>query len=237
MPKTITKEITLYTFAELVELEGTGSGLDKACQKAREWLQESQTDHDWWDYTYDTWKSALAQIGFDDAEISFSGFWSQRDGASFTCKSVDMEKLIEFLLSDIEPNPVISYDGKTEDFRGWLLHKVGGYPAISKEDLNLLKPYMPNAQAEVDRISSHYCHHNTCRFNLDTGYGDPFDSGMEELANHLEAACERLRVAICHAIHDDLEKEFEWLTEDKQLIDTANNNGYMFNEDGEMETE
>jgi len=83
MPKTITKEVTLYTFKELVDLEKVGT-LKRACERARAWLQEGQTDHDWWDHTYDTWKSALAQIGFDNADISFSGFWSQGDGASFT---------------------------------------------------------------------------------------------------------------------------------------------------------
>ena len=233
MPKTITKEVTLYTFKELVDLEKFGT-LTRACEKARQWLQEGQTDHDWWEHTYATWKSALDQIGFKDADISFSGFWSQGDGASFTCKSVDMEQLIGFLLSDAQPNKVISYDGKTEDFRGWILHKVGGKPeADAKFDKLIGKVY-----AEVTRISRQYSHHNTCDFGLNEDDSEFFEStANQKLANELGVLCERLRVDTCHAIYKDLEEEYEWLTKDEQLIETAEANDYTFNENGEMETE
>lgn len=233
MPKIIMKQVTLYTFAELVELEKVGV-LKTACQKAREWLQESQTDHDWWDYTYDTWKGALAQIGFDDAEISFSGFWSQCDGASFTCKCVDTEKLIEFILSDVLPDKAISYDGKDEDFSGWLTHKIGNKPSINAK----LDRLIGKVTAVVARISNRYSHENTCR--LSVGYDDCefFESTSNvRLLYELETLCERLRVDICHAIYKDLQEEHEWLMDDKQLLDTAEANKWLFNENGDMESE
>ena len=42
--------------------------------------------HEWWDCTYDHWREKLQQVGYDDVEMTFSGFCSQGDGASFTAK-------------------------------------------------------------------------------------------------------------------------------------------------------
>jgi hypothetical protein len=232
MPKAITKEVTLYTFRELVELEKAGT-MRKACEKAREWLQEGATDFDWWDGVYETWTSALEQIGFNSPEISFSGFWSQGDGASFTCKSVDMDKLIDFLLSETQPTTVISYDGKTEDFRGWLLHKIGGKQKANPEFSNLIGKVV----GEVTRISHHYSHYNTCDFGLDEDDSKFFESvANQTLANELGTACEKLREDLCRAIYKDLETEYEWRNADEQLIDDADANEWLFNKNGAMES-
>lgn len=40
-------------------------------------------------------ENALNRI-FNGVEISYSGFWCQGDGASFTCKGVDFNKLIDY---------------------------------------------------------------------------------------------------------------------------------------------
>ena len=62
----------------------------KVLEEYRDWT----TDHDWWDYIYENWIEKLGGLGFNDVEISFSGFWSQGDGASFTAKSIDVAKYI-----------------------------------------------------------------------------------------------------------------------------------------------
>ena len=49
---------------------------------------------DWHDCELDYWKERLAEMGFMDAEIQFSGFWNQGDGASFTA-NVDIEKSVD----------------------------------------------------------------------------------------------------------------------------------------------
>lgn len=41
-------------------------------------------EYQWWSATYDDAKAAAATMGIDIADIAFSGFWSQGDGASFT---------------------------------------------------------------------------------------------------------------------------------------------------------
>src|SRR5258708_6719855 len=94
MPRAITK--TVYTFRELLVLRKEGKTTEKAVHKAKDWLIEGQTDHDWWRYLHELWKKALDQIGFEHAEIAFSGFWSQGDGASFTA-SVNVTRLATFV--------------------------------------------------------------------------------------------------------------------------------------------
>jgi len=70
-----TIKINLYTFAELS---------DKAKKKVLESFHDINTDFDQWnDYLIDQFKEELQEIGFEGAEIQYSGFWSQGDGLSF----------------------------------------------------------------------------------------------------------------------------------------------------------
>ncbi len=85
MPVTKTIAVTMYKFSELS---------DKAKDKAREHLIERVTMFDWWDMVYEDWTDKLSKLGFDNADIRFSGFWSQGDGASFTA-DMDLEKYIK----------------------------------------------------------------------------------------------------------------------------------------------
>lgn len=50
-------------------------------------------DHDWWEFTYDDFKLEMLEKGITVADINFTGFYSQGDGASFTGR-IDM---IQFL--------------------------------------------------------------------------------------------------------------------------------------------
>lgn len=66
---------TVYKFSELSP---------DAQKKAIDNLRDINTDYDWWDFTGPN--HLLATKGFEDAKISFSGFWCQGDGASFTAR-------------------------------------------------------------------------------------------------------------------------------------------------------
>ena len=83
-----TVETSVYDFTELP---------DAAKDKARAWFRET-IDHDWWDTVYDDFQRICPILGVTLATrtvrlmgggtrqkpcISFSGFWSQGDGACF----------------------------------------------------------------------------------------------------------------------------------------------------------
>ena len=86
MSRTVSEEI--YTFDELDE-------------KAKETAIENFRNKA--DYPHDDWhtelinemKKELEEKGYPDSKIAYTGFWSQGDGASFTCPQVDIEKWLE----------------------------------------------------------------------------------------------------------------------------------------------
>ena len=243
MPRTITK--TVYTFRELLALHREGKVAQKTVQRVRSWLTEGQTMDDWWEYIFELWKKALDQIGFENAAIAFSGFWSQGDGASFTA-SVNVAELANFMATDHEATDVIpaSSDPGGEDFRGWIVEQIGGLNSNHRyRKLALAANFI---DAQVNRISHRYSHENTCSFQADlqdTGSvgGRPayaWASNMPRLRALFEEwrlHCEALRKELCQAIYRGLEQEYEQLTSDVSLIECSEANDYRFDEWGRAE--
>jgi hypothetical protein len=95
-----TIELKLYDFAEL-SMESKKRALEK--------YREFNTDYGWWESLLDDWKEKLAEQGFNDAEINFSGFGSQGDGASFTA-SVDLDKFLTGCKVKTKFKRVLDYD-------------------------------------------------------------------------------------------------------------------------------
>jgi len=227
MPRTITK--TIYTFGELIEASKRKEVKPVAVERAREWMIEGLQCFDWWDQTYEDWKQALEQIGFDNADISFSGFSSQGDGASFTCKSVDVGKLKAFMSTDIQASQVI--DSEPEDFRPWLVWKAKGKSPANRQYRRIPADYV---QAEIKRISHHYSHENTCTFEI-TGSGRHETPRVDKILNAFEKDVEHLRRDLCRAIYRDLEEDYEYMVSDEQLIESAEANDYTFDALGHRE--
>lgn len=247
MSRQITK--TVYSFKEMIAKFGESG---KPTERARRWLIDSVTDHDWWEFIYGEWKNALELIGFSDAEISFRGFWSQGDGASFTCKRVDLEKLIPFLSAKTEPLP----EGEAADtdegtWKRWLARKAGGVafdPTVRK----LLRITNYIRDERIERIDSHYVHSNTCRFRADLNDKGDFDHSqprdkygwhpwksrtprVRKAFQSLVELAENLRQDLSRAIYKDLEEEYEYRTADEQLIEDAEANDWTFDECGRRE--
>ena len=225
MPKQVTK--TVYTFAELLERSD-----ERASQRARDWLIEGVNDHDWWDNTRTTWRLALLQIGFLEIDISFRGFGSQGDGASFTAQ-VDVATLLNFLTTEIEPTEVISFDGQREDFRGWLIHEIG---RVRDPDLAPLKAHAKDLLARVtrDQYGGNYVHANTCSFSVAED-GNVELSCPSELVDRFERAGEALRSKLSNAIYRDLEEDYNYQTSDEALAESAEANDWYFTAEGRHE--
>jgi hypothetical protein len=88
-----------WKFSEDGDFLGHDEGLpfdeleDSAKETARDRVREMEAeDSNWHDFIIEDWQQRLENKGFNDPEIQYSGFWSQGDGASFTCKSIDWDK-------------------------------------------------------------------------------------------------------------------------------------------------
>ena len=79
-----TIEIKAYNFDELSE---------DAQNKAIEYFSDINVNEEWWKYELEEFVSELDKIGFEDAEIHFSGFYSQGDGLCFDAK-INLDKFV-----------------------------------------------------------------------------------------------------------------------------------------------
>lgn len=205
------KQYTINTY-EFDELS------DEAKEKAiQEMLDINVGGFDWWEFTLDDRKEELQEMGIDNADISFSGFWSQGDGASFTTIRIDLIKLIDSL-------------GLETAF-------IDLYTAILCGNIDYT--------ARINRIDNHYSHAYTAKLVLDDFnyfnddlYEEDEDAYYEQyryyedLFDKLEKELEYWRIDYCRKIYRQLEDEFTYLTSEEVVIETIRANQYEFNEDG-----
>jgi hypothetical protein len=255
MAKQITK--TIYTFGELEVSRQAGQIRASVVELARQHLVNMAVNDEWAEYVFDLWIAALDEIGFEDAEIRYSGFCSQGDGASFTAR-VDLAKMSKYLSTDIEPQERVEVgeDGK-EQYAAWLTHKIGGKPATDPKYARMA--WVTNvAHISVVRDSRPYVHEMTCSVESDLG-----DDG--ELVTYSRTAagkttCESqtwesrtprvravwenfvsdveiLRRDVSRAIYANLEADYEALTDDEELKRLSEDQNIYFDPLGRREQE
>jgi hypothetical protein len=192
-------------------------------------------DYDWWDCTYDDFIETAKAKGFytTTKDMSFSGFWSQGDGASFT-GGVDVPAFIAYVKAE---NAKLVAEGKTAP--------LDPYPWIDK-----LYQHGSDIEIKVVRNSRHYAHENTC--GIDIGFAGSFaymlDDGDDETRSavlgawdealsadidQLEKDIESTRYALCRELYRSLESEYEHLTSDDAVWDTIEANDLHQEEDDE----
>lgn len=219
--KNVTK--TVYTFRELLEMEESGKVSANAVEKARNWL--SDIDSDWSDGIIEKWHELLDCIGFYDIIIEFSGFWSQGDGASFTCK-IDFQIFAEFLATERQEN------NEHYGTPAYLLHTIGWNGINKNTQFAWLSHFEDYFQASIQRDSYRYSHENTCSFELDYSSKADIDLVYRDFVD----LAEELRKDICRAIYLDLEQGYEYQTSDECLIEQSWVNDYYFDENGDFES-
>lgn len=190
------KTITVYTFEEL-----TAEIQEKIIEKNR----DINTDYEWYDCIIEETKNELESKGFPQVEITFSGFYSQGDGASFTCNNVDLMTFIAF--------------SKQEDKYKLLLEHI----------------QEGTITASIYRARHHYSHNHTVRANVETQglANDVYDTpAIQVLLNTLEEDLEETKNTLCKELYKTLEQEYDYLTDDAQIKDTLIANEYTYTADG-----
>ena len=208
----------------------------KAQEKARDWFS-STLDYEWWEHTYTHAKQDGVERGFDIEDIRFSGFWSQGDGASWTGR-VDLKQFLEYHLK--EDNP--------EYGRYFVLQ------AILAENNDWVEQH-----TSVNRRGFHYVHDNTMYLEsisysrLETVEADDEERlqeegplqradiyqlregiNIEQLMDMLKTWVLEEAQAYARQIYKDLESEHDYLTSEESLIEAAESNGWMFDENGDL---
>lgn len=235
----IKAQIDLYTFKELVERGG------HAYDQAREWLVEGLHDS-WYDFLVDRWNTYLEKnCAISKAEVNFSGFWSQGDGACFHGKVTDFKKFMEGFSKEAVYASEDLIESEKEAFDLGLIEAYPDlYAALCADDSDELgSVYL------VLRHSGHYSHERSVDFEWDffpdkesllssLKHGqiteEQYKRWLKAVADYesmVEELPEALR-GLMRAMYRWLEESYEWHVADEQLIETAEANDYVFYEDG-----
>lgn len=190
-------------------------------------------DYEWWDCTYDDFRQICNILGIelDKDEPSFSGFWSQGDGASWTGRyracglSFDGQRYIATY--DLAPAKIRKHAPQDEE-----LHR------IADELCLLARIYFP-AYTRVARGSyTRYVHNSTMTID-DTGSYDEWGSADERFDEAVIEALEEPLLTQFRALADwlykNLESEYEHLTGDEAVAETLEANEIVEEEEEEEE--
>ena len=131
----------------------------------------------------------LESAGFEEPEISFSGFWSQGDGASFTCKRID----VSLFVSRFWPQ----MDFQSEQLERYEESQAQGLEALtqlgfSEEEAGMQTPILhlflekgsTIFYGSVYRSSHHYVHENSTDLSLDIDNYDIDEPEDRDLDGH-----------------------------------------------------
>lgn len=220
MTRIETKTRTIHTFDELD---------DDAKQAAIESNRESQVTDEWYEHTIENWQSLLSAIGIKEAEIRFSGFCSQGDGATIANAIVDPDELLGFL-SNCPPPADTWADESDIAKQSYLAHKLG-WVAGKDSRLDWLRYFsvLDEYSFSFRCTNYHYSHENSHYIEVD-GYSksDDISSAVDAFADKLND----MRRQLCRIIYSDLRAEYEYLTSDEFLTGWLSDTGMEFYESG-----
>lgn len=162
--------------------------------------REAGLHDDWWEYVYEDAKEIGKQFGLLIDDISFSGFWSQGDGACY-------KGSLRFKECDERDLP--------EEVRGV-------YQALHEVD-SLLK-IMDSYDYLYVRISlgGKCTHEHNMLFEF---YNESSEEADAVIDAHEESICDALR-DYARWIYKNLEKEYEYLTSDECIDEQLHGEEY-----------
>lgn len=180
---------------------------DSAKEKVLQKSWDINLYHEWYESPIEYLKEKYGEDWQID-NIFFSGFSSQGDGAMF------------------------EYSGITDKlYDEWVDTLKGRYKVIAAN----CAPYASG------KHRGHYyhagCSSHTMRldedFDRDT-YPNCYDVMTDELAEMFAEWLEEQYRDVCHDMYRTLEKNYDYLTSEKAIVETIEANEYEFTEDGEM---
>lgn len=207
---TVTKEITVYSIDDVLNMP-------ELKQKVFENYHDFNVAfNDWHDFLLDDWKEKLESYGFVSPEIRYRGFWSQGDGASFTCDYVDIPVFLENFSNEIN---------------------------LRKKQKKLLLALMKDYEVftfSVKRRDYHYYHEKTVYvdsenslyyFQLKT---PRFAAFLESVMHKIENVITEKVIDFSRQIYHKLEKEYDYLISEETVFESLRCNEYKFTEDGKI---
>lgn len=172
-------------------------------------------DDNWHDCTYEYLIELFEQIGLIDIELSFCGFWSQGDGASFSARYVYAK------------NSIANVKAETS---------ASGLVEIAQVLQATQRRYFYGLTCDISTAPSLYCHSNTMRFSWDNTVrlDKSSDGWYTAIADDDAAILNDLFKSLADFAYSTLEHEYDELTSDTVVIECIRANEYQFYADGSV---
>jgi hypothetical protein len=202
-----TIELKLYKFDELSE---------EVQAKVIEKNRDINVHDDWHEFIIEDWiNEEIPSRGFEATKIYYSGFWSQGDGAMFEYDGISNDLLNKFL-----DTMLIGTEPLSPMRKQWILNNV--------------------SVSAWGKHRGHYHHEKCCSHSItwevdngDLHWDTNFYKWLESFGDDFEAFIVEEYEYICRELYRTLEKEYEYLTEDEQIVETLRINDYDFTEEGD----
>lgn len=196
--------------------------------------RDINVDYDGWeDGVTEGFKEDMKEIGIYGIEISFSGFYSQGDGASFTSEDIDTRELFNSI--GIQSEGALNME--TDDERAEGQNKEFYDLLDTMEDIgqlqrNRIKP--EGIRVTIERTNSREVHSNTVRANVEI-WDEP-DEWEEPygFANKIEDTVTEYIRGLCKDLYSKLENEYDRLTSDNSVKETLIDIDHEFDQKGNI---
>lgn len=198
--RTQTKTYNIYNYKDLLQNEE----LKQIVLDKQAYINVDLTD--WQDYIIEDWIEKLENIGFINPEINYTGFYSQGDGASFTCKEINIQQVAQQL------------------------------NIFTNRELNILKALQDNGyiEAAIKRYNYHYSHEKSIACEYYDGDMKADWKYLQTIVNKFFNNIDNFIIELSLSIYKDLQNEYEYLTSEQAILDTIEANDYEFYETGDL---
>jgi hypothetical protein len=188
---------------------------------------------DWHEPIIEDFESEMKEEGVSDIEVSYSGFYSQGDGASFTGEVYDNKTFMKKCL-DLKDDEWLDMgdDEKPEDEGSRLRADLLDLGFDSREKLT-----PDNFSISIIRESSRYSHENTISGNVvieDVPESIEDEFPLDEYAANLEEMVTKWARSTSKDLYRKLERYYDNLMSDEEVKETIIGNDYKFDKDGNL---
>lgn len=175
--------------------------------------QERELYDQWWDSVYEDATRMGALLGIRVDEISFSGFWSQGDGASYIGRYEAMSDAVEKVKAECNDEELL---------------RIAQELTVLQVAYGLMYEGS-SIDVAISRDRSNYSHEYTMNFKL----SDSANSELTPQGPQPESLVKLLR-DFARWVYKQLEAEYEYLTSEEYARESLSNSGLLFSADGRI---
>ena len=212
-----------YSFEELSP-EAKTNALDE--------MRDINTEYQGWhEPIIEDFEEHMKELGVDGVEVSYSGFYSQGDGASFTGDVFDTKTFMSKALGLKDTEWLdIGEDEKPEDEESRLRADLLDIGFDTREKLT-----PDNFVIKIERLSNRYSHENTIEGKV---YIEDIPESIEDeipsqtIEDEIEEKVTNWARSESKDLYRNLERYYDELRSDESVEETIIENDYKFDKDG-----